>query len=180
MPLIRSTMKYIPLFALLSMLLTGCFLKPTEPAPSKPKNKPSNTASTASMRFRYGVVDDAEQFVGSPYKYAGRDPKTGFDCSGFTSFVLARHNVKVSTASAAQSKEGREVPLDKVLPGDLVFFSQNGSTVSHVGLVVSRGKDGIVCVHSTTSRGVIVENVSQSSYWKTKILYARDVIGAKR
>jgi cell wall-associated NlpC family hydrolase len=160
---------------LIVLLLTGCFTtKPTTKRPS------SSTASTPSMRFRYGVVDDAEKFLGSPYLYAGRAPKTGFDCSGFTSYVLGRHDVKVSPASAAQSKEGKAVDLNKVLPGDLVFFSQDGSKVSHVALVVSRGKDGIVCIHSTTSRGVIMENISTSSYWKTKILFARDVIGPTR
>ncbi len=163
----------IPLIAL---LLTGCFTT------KSPTRRPSSTtsSSTPSMRFRYGVVDDAEKFLGSPYLYAGRDPKTGFDCSGFTSYVLGRNNVKVSPASAAQSKEGKAIDLNKVLPGDLVFFSQDGSKVSHVAMVVSRGKNGIVCIHSTTSRGVIMENVSISSYWKTKILFARDVIGPTR
>jgi cell wall-associated NlpC family hydrolase len=164
------------LIPLIALLLTGCFT--TKSTPKRPST--SSNSSTPSMRFRYGVVDDAEKFLGSPYLYAGRDPKTGFDCSGFTSYVLGRNNVKVSPASAAQSKEGKAIDLDKVLPGDLVFFSQDGSKVSHVALVVSRGKDGIVCIHSTTSRGVIMENISTSSYWKTKILFARDVIGPTR
>jgi len=160
------------------LLINGCSVLNPEKAPPKTKPKtPTSTTSSAGIRFRYGVVDDAEQFVGSPYKYAGRDPKTGFDCSGFTSYVLARHNVKVSPASSFQSKEGKAVPLNKVLPGDLIFFAQDGKTVSHVAMVVERGKNGITCVHSTTSRGVIVENVSTSTYWKDKILFARDVIG---
>lgn len=163
------------------LLINGCSILNPEKTPSKsnPKTSASST-TTAGIRFRYSVVDDAEQFVGSPYKYAGRDPKTGFDCSGFTSYVLARHNVKVSPASSFQSKEGKEVPLNKVLPGDLIFFAQDGKTVSHVAMVVERGKNGITCVHSTTSRGVIVENVSTSTYWKDKILFARDVIGNSR
>ncbi len=165
------------LLSFMALLLPSCFLlKPTETRERERPEYPSNSSSSSSIRFRYNVVDDAEQYVGSPYTYAGRDPKTGFDCSGFTSYVLAKHNVKVSPASSMQSKEGKPVDLDKVLPGDLVFFGQDGSTVSHVALVVSRGKDGIVCVHSTTSRGVIVENISTSSYWKTRILFARNVI----
>ncbi len=168
-------------FLITMMVISSCGLFSPEKTPTKPPKttkKPStSTTSTAGMRFRYGVVDDAEQFKGSPYKYAGRDPKTGFDCSGFTSYVLARHNVKVSPASSMQSKEGKSVSLDKVLPGDLVFFAQDGKTVSHVAMVVERGKNGITCIHSTTSRGVIIENISTSSYWKTKILFARDVIG---
>ena len=162
-----STILFASLF-----LLTGCFT-------TKSGTGSSSGASSSAMRFRYGIVDDAEQFVGSKYKYAGRDPKTGFDCSGFTSYVLGRHDVKISTSSSAQGKEGRPVDLKKVLPGDLIFFSQDGRNVSHVAMVLQRTKDGIECVHSTTSRGVIVENVTKSSYWNPKILFARDVIGTK-
>jgi cell wall-associated NlpC family hydrolase len=169
-------------FVLISLFaITGCSIFKPEKTPVKPPKSSTRKvpagASSAGIRFRYGVVDDAEQFVGSNYKYAGRDPKTGFDCSGFTSYVLARHDVKVSPASSMQSKEGRAVALDRVLPGDLVFFAQDGKTVSHVALVVERGKNGITVIHSTTSRGVIIENVSTSTYWKNKILFARDVIG---
>jgi cell wall-associated NlpC family hydrolase len=164
-------MRYILLFLTATLLLPACI----------PGNKSRKTSSTASapagaMQFRKNVVKAAQEYVGTTYKYAGTKPSTGFDCSGFTWYVLSQFRVEVSPASAAQAKQGREVALDRVFPGDLVFFG-DGSKISHVAMVVERTKEGIICVHSTTSRGVIVENVSTSSYWKPRILFARDVIG---
>jgi cell wall-associated NlpC family hydrolase len=147
--------------------------KTSKPSP-KPRPKPYPEA--VATPFRQKVVDYGQKLVGTQYKYAGQTPSTGFDCSGFTSYVMRQNGVVISPASSVQATEGRHVALERVLPGDLVFFGESKNKISHVGLVVKRDKDGIVCVHSTTSRGVIVENVSQSSYWKPKILFARDVI----
>jgi cell wall-associated NlpC family hydrolase len=141
---------------------------------SSGENKPH--AQSISNPFRQKVVDYGKKFVGVNYLYAGQSPKTGFDCSGFTSYVLKEYGVVASPASAIQAKEGRYVELDQVLPGDLIFFGDSKKKIQHVALVVSRGLDGITCVHSTSSRGVIVENISQSTYWKPKILFARDLI----
>lgn len=136
----------------------------------------TSSASTASLKTRQEITDFARKFVGTHYKYAGQSPSTGFDCSGFTSYVMKGFGVTLSPASAAQSTTGKKIPLDRVLPGDLLFFGDSDTKIQHVGLVVKRDKSGITCVHSTTSRGVIVENVSASTYWKPKILFARDVL----
>lgn len=146
----------------------------------KKSNKGSGTSTTtstsSSMQLRNRITDYAQKYVGSNYQYAGTSPSTGFDCSGFTSYVMKEFKIKISPASSAQAKEGRSIALDRVQPGDLIFFGEGKSRISHVGMVVKRSKAGIVCVHSTTSRGVIVENVSTSTYWKPKILFARDVV----
>lgn len=135
----------------------------------------SKTGGGGNVAFREKVTDYAQKQVGAPYKYAGTNPETGFDCSGFTSFVLKKYGVPLSSASVAQSKEGRYVELERVMPGDLIFFG-DANKIQHVAMVVEKTAAGIICVHSTTSRGVIVENVSTSTYWKPRILFARDVI----
>ncbi len=164
-------------FLLPTLLAFACTpVKTTSKAGSKSKPKSGTYSESASTPFRTKIVNYGQKFVGTTYKYAGQSPKTGFDCSGFTSYVLKEYGVIASPASAIQAKEGRAVALDKVMPGDLIFFGESKNKISHVALVVKRGPDGITCVHSTTSRGVIVENVSQSTYWKSKILFARDVI----
>ncbi|MBK6929906.1 MAG: C40 family peptidase [Saprospirales bacterium] len=120
---------------------------------------------------KYGL-----QLEGASYKYAGADPRAGFDCSGFTSYVLKQFGVPVSPASSAQAAEGVPVSLNAVQPGDLIVFGKNKRNIQHVAMVVERSNKGIVVVHSTTSRGVIRENISTSAYWKPLILFARDVI----
>ncbi|MBN8676979.1 MAG: C40 family peptidase [Chitinophagales bacterium] len=168
-------MIHVRTFCFLAAVLFWASCDTTRPVvPSK--STPKSYTNAVATPFRQKLVDYGKKFVGTNYKYAGQSPKTGFDCSGFTSYVMKENGVTVSPASAIQATEGRKVPLDQVMPGDLLFFGESKKKISHVGLVVKRGPEGITCVHSTTSRGVIVENVSQSTYWKDKILFARDVI----
>lgn len=140
---------------------------------------PADRANDAEiMQFRSDITGYAQNFTGLRYRYAGRSPKTGFDCSGFTSFILDEFKVKVSACSRTQSTQGVKISLDAVQPGDLVFFGRPGH-IQHVALVVENTAEGVVCVHSTCTRGIIVENISKSKYWKPKILFARDVISGQ-
>lgn len=152
---------------MLMLLFSSCF--------TSQKTGKTNKTGGGDLAFRDRVTTYAQKQIGSPYKYAGTNPETGFDCSGFTSFVLKKFGVPVSPASSTQATEGRFIALDKANPGDLIFFG-DGSRIQHVAMVIKNGKEGIICVHSTTSRGVIMENVSTSTYWKPRILFARDVI----
>lgn len=128
------------------------------------------------LQLREEIVDYAQSFVGTRYRYASRNPEAGFDCSGFTSFILSKFDATVSTSSSAQSLQGVRIPLSEVVPGDLLFFGRRGH-IQHVAMVVENTPGGIICVHSTSSRGVVVENVSTSAYWRPRILFARDVLG---
>lgn len=158
-----------------SILFSGLFLLLAACSPTKKTTKPGEMPTGSQSQLRQKIVTSARQQIGTTYKYAGKTPKTGFDCSGFTSYIFDRHNVRISPASSKQAFEGHPIALEKVQPGDLVFFGE-GKKVSHVALVARRTRDGIICIHSTTSRGVIEENVSQSTYWKSRILFARDVL----
>jgi len=166
----------LPIFAILSvaLLVSGCS------ASKKTTNPPTNTTGLKERQFRQEVVRYALEFVGTKYKYAGTEPRTGFDCSGFTSYVLKQFKVTLSPASSAQSKEGSSVNLNAVQPGDILVFGKNAQNIQHVALVVERNSSGIVVVHSTTSRGVVRENVTESAYWRPLLLSARDVIGRRR
>jgi NlpC/P60 family len=124
--------------------------------------------------YRLGVAGIAQNYLGIPYVLGARGPRS-FDCSGFTSYIFNEFGAKIYPLAAAQSQEGFSTDLQVVRAGDLVFFGK-GSNISHVALVVRRDKDGITVVHCTTSRGVIVENITQSHYWSPKIRLARNVI----
>ncbi|MCB0641884.1 MAG: C40 family peptidase [Phaeodactylibacter sp.] len=147
--------------------------KPEEKPEERPQEKPEEKVYLST---RDAVVKYAKEQLGSDYKYGGRSPK-GFDCSGFTYFVFGAFEVELTPVSRVQETEGAMIPVADAQPGDLVFFrrSKNGD-VFHVGLVVSNGPEGIVVIHSTTSRGVVIDNISQSSYWSAKYMTARDVL----
>lgn len=146
---------------------------PTENPKEKIEDQPEEKAD---LDTRSAVVEFAKEHLGADYKYAGRSPK-GFDCSGFTHYVLGAFDVELTPVSRVQENEGAEIPIADAKPGDLVFFrrSKNGD-VFHVALVVSNGTEGIVVIHSTSSRGVVIDNISQSSYWGAKYMTVRDVL----
>ncbi|MDX1666314.1 MAG: C40 family peptidase [Saprospiraceae bacterium] len=124
---------------------------------------------------RNQVVAYARELVGTKYKYGGRDTR-GFDCSGFTRYVLKYFEVELSPSSRAQSKQGKAVEVDETRAGDLIFFRRpSGGAIFHVAMVVSNDHYGLKVIHST-SRGVVIDDISRSTYWKPKIFSARDVL----
>jgi cell wall-associated NlpC family hydrolase len=86
---------------------------------------------------RYGhVVAIALQYLGVPYVWGGSSPSTGFDCSGFTSYVFAQVGVSLPHHAASQYNYGTPVAYEQLAPGDLVFFSGLG----HVGIYIGGGQ----------------------------------------
>lgn len=163
-----SLCRFAAFFTLLLVAFATTAFKPVSARPSRAED-------AEMMQFRADITGYAQNFLGLRYRSAGHSPKTGFDCSGFTNFILNEFGVKVSACSTTQSRQGLKVSLNDVLPGDLVFFGTRGR-IQHVAMVVEKTAKGIFCVHSTCSRGIIVENISTSKYWKPKILFARDVV----
>lgn len=159
----------------------------TTDRPKAPVEKPGSdygpvppSVSSKEMLLRKDITSFAQTHLGITYKYAGKSPSTGFDCSGFTSFVMSKYGIKISASSRDQALQGSSVDVAKVKPGDLVFFRRSASEpIFHVSLVVSNDSKGIQVVHSTTSRGVIVDNITASKYWKPYIDSAKDVVAKK-
>ncbi|MEZ4984664.1 MAG: C40 family peptidase [Saprospiraceae bacterium] len=141
---------------------------------------PEVEVSAAEAQLRKNIVSYALDYQGTRYKYAGRSPQTGFDCSGFVHYVFQAFNHDLPPVSRAQETEGRKIDVGDTQAGDLLFFRKSkAGQVFHVALVVKNTNEGITVVHSTTSRGVVMENISQSSYWKNKITTACDVLRSR-
>lgn len=100
----------------------------------------------AAVDFRQSVVDYALQFVGGRYAYAGSDPSTGFDCSGFTRYVMQHGaGISLNRSSGGQATQGRAVSADQMRPGDLIFYG-SGRSINHVAMYIGNGQ----VVHSST------------------------------
>ncbi|WP_462412947.1 C40 family peptidase [Neobacillus sp. Marseille-QA0830] len=93
--------------------------------------------SAASPEAASKLIAYAKQFLGVPYVWGGSTP-SGFDCSGFTSYVF-RNAVGISLprVSSSQQNFGTKIPLSQVQPGDLVF---RGSPAYHVGIYIGGGQ----------------------------------------
>jgi cell wall-associated NlpC family hydrolase len=109
------------------------------------------------------IVNEGLRYVGLPYVWGGTTP-AGFDCSGFTWYVL--NNIlgggAVSRSLDVQAVSGYYVAQSDLQPGDLVFF-QNTYTwgLSHVGIYIGGGQ----FVHAGSERtGVLISDL-QDSYW---------------
>jgi len=125
-------------------------------------------------QLRKKVVNYAQKFKGVRYHYGGESSK-GFDCSGFTQYVMRKYDVRLPRLSYEQARKGKKVKQRKAKAGDLVFYKRNGK-VSHVSMVLHSSATQLLVIHSVSSSGVIVEDVMKSDYWKPKTLYIRDVI----
>lgn len=167
------------LFLILSALYGACTSKRAVTTTTRPptSSRPTVTKVPKAVQLRQQIIQEAEKHKGAPYKYAGKDPR-GFDCSGFTFYVFGQNSIDLSSSSGAQSRQGKEIPVDKAQPGDLLFFGREGRTgrIQHVGIVYKNNADGLYMIHSSSKRGIVIDNVTTSKYWKPILLFARRVV----
>ena len=114
--------------------------------------------STTSSGNGQDIVSYAKQFVGCKYVYGGSSP-SGFDCSGFTSYVYKHFGINLSHSSSAQANVGTKVDRANLQPGDLLFFKNfnTGKGIGHVAIYIGNNQ----FVHASTPKtGVIISSLS--------------------
>jgi len=125
----------------------------------------------AATGLRKVLADFAMTLRNIRYHRGGREPSTGFDCSGFVRYVY-QHTLgkELPGDSASQYLAGTKVDRAEMKTGDLVFFRIRGKNVSHVGIYLGDGR----FIHSPSSgKRVSVSELSET-YW------AKRFVGAKR
>ena len=116
-----------------------------------------------------GLVSAALRFIGAPYVWGGTSPRTGFDCSGFVKYILAKFDIHVPRTSYAQAASLPAIPRRDLKPGDLVFFNTMHRAFSHVGIYIGHGH---FVSAQTPSTGVQVASLSDP-YWSARFDGAR-------
>ncbi|MBR5586426.1 MAG: SH3 domain-containing protein [Clostridia bacterium] len=135
------------------------------------KDVSSSSAGNVSLSRAGGnIVDYSKNFIGVPYVSGGSSP-SGFDCSGFTSYVFAHFGYSLPRTAAGQASVGTPVSKNELIPGDLVFFNTYGG-ISHVGIFT--GGDSFI--HATVPGDVVKIGSMSTAYYKRTYVTARRII----
>lgn len=117
----------------------------------------------------------AFNYLGRPYRMGGIGSPS-IDCSGFTCRVFAEAGYAIPRVSRDQVRAGVPVSLDRLMPGDLLFFvaEPGDSRITHVGLYVGDRQ----MIHASSGRGrVVVDNIDRNWY-QQRMIAARRVLAS--
>ena len=135
-----------------------------------PSQTPAASPDTKLSSDNSSLIQTALACRGARYRRGGTS-RGGFDCSGFTRYIFAKHGVRLPHSSAAQAGLGSPVSRNDLRSGDLVFFHTYRRTISHVGIYIGNGQ----FVHAAThGRGVTVDSLN-SGYYSPRYRGARRV-----
>lgn len=124
------------------------------------------------------IIHLAGQLQGIKYRYGGMD-LSGFDCSGFTSFVYKMYHIILPRSSREQYSHGRKICDGQIRKADLLFFKGrniNSQIVGHVGIAISNWHDdNVIFIHASSQNGIKIENL-RNSYFKRRYIGAARVL----
>ncbi|MEO5596335.1 MAG: C40 family peptidase [Lysobacteraceae bacterium] len=170
----------LALALLLAMLLTACGSNPVRHSSARANVGVSRVPAIAIVDVApddparaNDVLIRAIGLVGTPYKWGGNSPDSGFDCSGLVSFVfhdMGRLNLPRSSREMAAMRVPA-VRVGRLAPGDLVVFGF-GEAVNHVGIYVGKGR----FVHAPNSGGTVRLDEINGWYWREHFLGGRRVL----
>ena len=143
--------------------------RPAPPANPRvwPQVMPADPAAANAVLMR------ALGLVGTPYRYGGNTPESGFDCSGLVNYVY-RDMLDLRlprTSRELAAVQGPRIDPERLAAGDLVFFGSGGN-VSHVGIYVGEGR----FVHAPSSGGTVRLDHLDGSYWRDHYTGAKRVL----
>ncbi len=161
--------------ALSAILLAACSSQaPVEPVTTVPQRPAAAYPGTAE-----DVLFTALGLVGTPYRYGGNTPDSGFDCSGLIGYVYrgAAGVALPRTTREMNAMRGASVGREALQAGDLLFFATaGGRRVSHAAIYVGEGR----FVHAPSSGGTVRLDSLSNRYWQRSYLGAKRVLENER
>ncbi len=89
-------------------------------------------------------------------------------------------NKRVTRSSVSQIHDGKRVEdIQDAKPGDILVFkgrNARNNRPGHVGLVHHWSNDTLYFIHSSTTKGVVIDNM-KDPYYANRFLQVRDIIG---
>lgn len=150
------------------LALAGCSSAPEKPAPLP--GKVPLSGSPAQQATANEIVMQAMSLLDTGYRFGGRNPEAGLDCSGMVSLIVERVTGRRLPHNAAQiAAQTREIPLSGMRPGDFVFFNTSGKPFSHMGIYLGEGR----FIHAPSSRGKVRIDSLSHAYFSQRLTAAR-------
>jgi len=162
---------------LAATVLAGCASAPHPPVVAGPASEPLPLRDYSPRAPRPldlrsdDVLIQAAGLIGTRYRFGGSRPETGFDCSGFTSWVFAEAaGIQLPRTAREQFvQSGPVVARDALQAGDLVFFEQSRRGIDHVGIYVGEGR----FVHAPSRGGRVRIDSLSLPHWQRSFEGAR-------
>ncbi|WP_320035955.1 NlpC/P60 family protein [Halarcobacter sp.] len=149
----------------LILILQGCSTKTISDIDYSKNNKLSNNLDYNEIYNN--LLTQYKDWKGVKYRYGGYS-KNGIDCSAFVQKTYKdKLFVNIPRTTILQKELGKEVDIDNLATGDLIFF-KTGFKTNHVGIYLKNGK----FMHVSTKKGVIISRLDNPYYskhlWKIK------------
>jgi len=148
-----------------SGLMVSCFSKINVRSEEKVNWSASNNEA---LKFQESMISFAQTLTGTPYVWGGMS-SSGFDCSGFTSYVFNHFGISLPRVSRDQYAKATKIPSEEARIGDLIFFGKDGK-VSHVGILVSQQGEPKKMIHASSSKGVMFQSIDGSAYYTSRLI----------
>ncbi len=138
------------------------------------EEEPLVVAVSDNEKKKQDIVNYAKQYLNYPYVSGGKNPSTGFDCSGFTKYIFSNFGYNLGNTAASQNSIGTEVSRDNLQLGDLILFYDEGkSKIGHTGIYIGNSE----FIHAANpSRGVVIDNIKTNSYYNERFVSARRIV----
>jgi cell wall-associated NlpC family hydrolase len=138
---------YIAIFS--TVILCSCFTSKEEP-----KTAPVVMQKTQPEMDRDSIINYAKKYLGTPYLYAGNDPKKGFDCSGFIHYVFDHFDVDLPRSSGSYKNLGKAKKPNDFKVGDiLVFYGyKDKTTIGHLGIICEANGMQSKFIHASSGK----------------------------
>lgn len=149
--------------------------KETTPSSNQSSSKDKSLLKNTEYKKRDDMIYSAKQYMGIPYKSAGKSPIEGFDCSGFANYVYNQNGFAINGPSYDLAKMGIHRDQIDLKPGDLVFFGVDNK-INHVGIVTQNDSKETHFIHSSSSEGIKIDVINASEYWSKRYLFGRDLL----
>lgn len=146
--------------------------KPPTPQPSDEQIAPDRPIKTTRADIN-DLVMRAFDLINVGYRYGGKDPQSGFDCSGFIHFLFKEQLAVDLPRSTKEIRwEGQAIDPSLLRVGDLVFFNTLGRAFSHVGIYIGENR----FIHAPSQGKKVRIDDMKSAYWVRRFNGARRVV----